>query len=308
MIESTKTLINNITSNFNPWTNVYGLARSLMGLSLLLTLSLNDVQTIFRPSSGADQITKDNMFSLFTLVPQEYLYLNIVRYIFIIILIFVVIGYRPRFTGILHFYIAYSLNGAGITIDGGEQVNTVLSLLMIPITLTDSRKWHWGEVDKNTLLNKDIAKIITFVSYCAIRLQIAILYFHSTVAKLGNKEWVDGTAVYYYMQDKMLGLPHFIYSIFSPIFNSWLIVIPTWGTLFIQIILFSALFINKKYWNKILIFALLFHELIAIMLGLISFSIVMIGALILYLKPLENRFKFKKIKAFSYKKIFLGGY
>ncbi|MFJ7747460.1 sporulation-delaying protein SdpB family protein [Peribacillus sp. NPDC097295] len=291
--EYTTTIIN----NFNPWTNVYGLARSLMGLSLLITFLFNDVTIFFRPSSGQDTITNSGTISLFSLVPQDYFYLSIVKWIFIFILVLVVIGWRPRFTCLLHFYIAYSLNAAGTTIDGGEQVNVVMALLLIPIALTDPRKWHWDTSYIPT--NRTTSKIVSFVTYNFIRIQVAILYFHSTIAKLGNTEWVDGTAVYYYMQDTMLGLPSIFKSMANPILSSPLVVIPTWGTIILQTLLVCALFLPKKNWGKMFIFALLFHETIAIMLGLISFSTVMFGTLILYLRPLEQNYKFK---FFTYKK------
>lgn len=50
---------------------------------------------------------------------------------------------------------------------------------------------------------------IAYVAYVFIRMQVSILYFHSFTAKIANEEWLDGTAVYYYFLDPMLGLPLF---------------------------------------------------------------------------------------------------
>lgn len=39
-------------TGFNPWTNAYGLARSLIGLATLLTLLFNDSSILFKPAAG----------------------------------------------------------------------------------------------------------------------------------------------------------------------------------------------------------------------------------------------------------------
>ncbi|HDR6821024.1 TPA: HTTM domain-containing protein [Bacillus thuringiensis] len=296
----------NLGASNTPWTNVYGLARTLLALSLLLTLSLNDAQILFRPASGISEFpscTKN--ISIFCLLPSDYIYLNIIRWVCVGLLLLVVSGWRPQITGIIHWFIAYSLQVSATTLDGGEQVNAVLSLLLLPITLTDSRKWHWqSPISTDINSSREIVKsIIAVVTFFVIRFQVAILYLHSTIAKLFNAEWVDGTAVYYYLADPMLGLPPLIYNLVKPILSSPLVVVATWGTLLLQICLFGALFAPRKYWNKFLILALVFHESIALMLGLVSFSVTMCGALILFLRPWDQEFKFiKKIALFHNKK------
>jgi hypothetical protein len=73
-----------------------------------------------------------------------------------------------------------------------------------------------------------------------------------------------------------------------------LVVLPTWGTLILQFTLFAAFFASKKTWKYYLALAIIMHEMFALMLGLTSFSIIMIGALILYLRPLEQPFNLFK--------------
>lgn len=277
----------------NPWTNVYGLSRSLLALATALTLILNDVQILFRPSSGMMEFPYcEGNISIFCIVPNDYIYLNLIRWISVILLLIIASGWRPRVTGIIHWWISYSVQVSAITIDGGEQVTAVLTLLLLPITLTDDRKWHW-ERNYGQILSSQIVsmRIIALVSFVAIRFQIAILYFHSTAAKLFNPEWIDGTAVYYYLNDPMLGLPSLILNIINPVLTSSWVVVMTWGALILQTFLFLALFSPKRYWSYFLYGALIFHELIAVMLGLITFSISMCAALILYLRPNDMEFK-----------------
>ena len=129
------------------WTNVYGLARTLLALSLMLTLLVNPAHYFFRPAAGIpDYPLCTNNLSLFCLVPRDYFFLELVKWIFILLLMVVASGWRPRFTGLIHFYIAFSFHSSAVSLDGGEQVNVVLTLLLLPITLTDKRKWHWEKV------------------------------------------------------------------------------------------------------------------------------------------------------------------
>ncbi|GGA91153.1 sporulation-delaying protein SdpB family protein [Ornithinibacillus halotolerans] len=283
--------INHSVLNFNPLSNVYGLARSFIALGTLVTLLFNSTDTLFRPMAGIDDYPSGiGAISLFNLVPNETIYLTIVKWLFVIGLIVIMSGWRPRYTGILHWYIAYSFNTAAATLDGGDQVAVVLTFLLIPITLADSRKWHWDRAD----LPSEGHKVFTAVPYFFIRVQVAVIYFHSTIAKLFNPEWRDGTAVYYYLNDPMLGLNDIFLTLVNPILNGPLVVLPTWGTLILQFVLFAAFFAPKSAWNYYLIIGIVMHEIFALMLGLASFSITMIGALILYLRPLDQPFKFFK--------------
>lgn len=299
-IEKLNDSITNWAYAILPWTNVYGLARSIMAISTALTLALNDASIFFRPGGGfSTPNCSTNIPAVFCLVPNNYIYLNLVRWICVIILLIVASGWRPRITGIFHWWISYSLQVSALTIDGGEQVSAVFTLLLLPIALTDPRKWHWESYKQHepTLDKRHLyLRVIALVTFLAIRLQVAILYFNSFVSKLADQDWVNGTAVYYYAQHLMLGFPPILMDMFDFVLTSKLVVIPTWGTLLIQFLLFAALFSSKKYWNAIFLAALFMHELFAVMFGLISFSMIMCAILILYLRPIEKEFKFNLVK------------
>lgn len=288
-------LIDNIIMRWNkltPWTNVYGLSRSILAFSTFLTLLLNDVSYLFKPASGMDDypakiILKHTFFSF---GENNYLTLNILKLIALVILFLVIIGWRPRITAIPHWYLMVSLQNNLTVVDGGTQIAAVLTLLMIPIALMDDRKWHWQVSTKTNLY----AKILSFVTYNVIRIQIALLYFDSIVKKLAVDEWIDGTAVYYYINDPIVGFNSFFENISHWFVDSPLIVLPTWGTLLVQTVLFLALFAPKKYWPSILVIGIFMHEIFALLLGLVSFSITMTGVLIIYLLPIENQLNFSK--------------
>jgi antimicrobial peptide system SdpB family protein len=172
-----------------------------------------------------------------------------------------------------------------MTMDGGEQVMMVLTLLLVPLTLTDSRKWHWQkQKTPNPLSNSYMIAFITGLCvYITIRIQVAIIYLNAAYAKTKGEHWVDGTAVYYFLQDTLLGIYDGWSTNILPIFDSPLVIIPTWGTIVLEFLLFAALFSQKKHWKWFLTLGLLFHFSIAVFIGLYSFVMVMFAGLILFL-------------------------
>lgn len=287
-----------IYKNFNPWNNVIGLARTFLGLALLVLLLFNPMKNIFLKSSDSDTLSKDAFLNILSYLPNDYLYFEIVRWIFVIIIVLVVIGWRPRYTALPHLYVAYCVNSGGMVIDGGEQVGYVFALLLLPILLFDKRKWHWQKQSQNS----SGVNILAYVTYIFIRIQVAIIYLHSFSGKIYNDDWLNGTAVYYYLNDPMLGSLPLIDFIIEPILESPLIALITWLALIIQLILVCGLFLDQRYWKTMFWFALLFHESIAIFLGLFTFSLAMVGVLIIYLRPLNNEFKFKILEKYKWRK------
>ncbi|MDK9867106.1 MULTISPECIES: sporulation-delaying protein SdpB family protein [Staphylococcus] len=285
--------------HFNCLSNVYGLGRALIAFSTLLTLLLNPVHELFAPMSGIDRYpTGNGILSLFNIVPPNYFYLSIVKWTFIVFLLLIIIGWRPRYTGIIHWYISYSFYTAASTLDGGDQVAVALTFLLIPITLVDGRKWHWS----NSNFTNNFSRVVAIVPYYMIRLQVSLIYLHSFLAKISREEWINGTAVYYYLHDPLFGLNDFFLSMLDPILKSWLVVIPTWGTLIVQLLLFGALFAPKNHWKYYFIIGIFMHEIFALMLGLFSFSAAMAGALILYLIPINKKLKLTGGKNENYQK------
>ena len=281
----------------NPWTNVYGITRSILALSTFLTLLFNKTEYLFKPAAGIDSYPFRILdFTLFGFGQDNYLMLTIFKYFALLILFLVIIGWRPRITGILHWYIALSVQSDMIVIDGGSQIAAILTFLLIPITLTDNRKWHWSKLERN---NHTHSKIIVFITYFFIRLQIAIVYFDSVVEKLKVQEWVDGTAVYYFTKDPIMGFNSVFTMLSNWIVESPFVVLITWLTLLVQMILVFALVLPKKYWKSILIVAILMHEVIALFLGLITFSLTMLRALIIYLVPITDHISLKNLKLYK---------
>lgn len=277
----------------SPWTNVYGLARSLLAAGTFGTLAFSSSDTLFHPvlgmppppyCPGAAQI------SLFCLASEH---LEVARWLAVIILALVISGWRPRWTALLHWWVAFSLQVSASIPDGGDQVNAMLTLLLLPVALTDGRRWHWslpkdfGSSPAN--IREESQRVAAHMTLLLIRLQVAAIYFHAAVGKLGVQEWVDGTVLYYWLTDPTFGTPGWMRPTMLTLVATPLgVALMTWGVLVLEFLLALGLLLPKRTWHYLLLAGIAFHLGIAVMMGLISFSLAMFGALLLYLRPVDQ--------------------
>jgi antimicrobial peptide system SdpB family protein len=105
------------------------------------------------------------------------------------------------------------------------------------------------------------------------------------------EEWLNGTVLYYWLIDPVVGLPDWL-RFMTPLLSSSFVVLLTWGTLVLEIILFMALFAPKRWWKALLISGIIFHAGIAVTMGLVTFGLAMFAGLILYLRPADEEFSF----------------
>lgn len=275
-----------------PWSNVYGLARSLLAAGTLLTLAVHDARTLFAPTGQTlEELTAAIPLaraSLFFLVPD----LELARWLAIAGLALVVSGWRPRWTGVLHWWISASFAISCVLIDGGDQVTAVLTALLVPATLTDPRPWHWSALPApSRRLSGKTAALVAASALLVVRLQVAAIYLHAAVGKLGVTEWVDGTAVYYWFTHPVFGLPAALQPIAMPVLSSALgVTLITWGTIALELLLAAALVADRRLWRPLLVAGLVFHAGIVGAHGLVTFFFAMAGALVLYLRPHERPF------------------
>ena len=144
-----------------------------------------------------------------------------------VLLVVIISGWLPRVTGVLHCWVCYSLVNSSLLVDGGDHVNLVLSSLLLPITLTDPRKWHWSKVARTSeseTTASGFRRLTAWSAHTVIRLQVAIIYLHAAFAKCSVDEWQNGTATYYWLSDPQYGLPDWLRPLVLPIFRQrpWL--------------------------------------------------------------------------------------
>jgi antimicrobial peptide system SdpB family protein len=274
----------------SPWTNVYGLARTLLALGTLGTLVFSPPAALFTPAAGLPAppyCTGAGAISMYCVVPGGNL--QLARLVSIAILVLAASGWRPRYTAMPHWWVAFSLQASISIPDGGDQVAAVLTLLLLPVALADRRRWHWGVASVDD--DRPSATLTAMAAMLLIRIQVAGIYLHASVAKLGTTEWRDGTALFYWLNDPSFGAPRWLRGILQPIitFGPTLAVL-TWGTMVLEFALALGLFLAKRRWPPLLLGGIMLHGGIAIFMGLWSFALAMFAALILHMRPWERPF------------------
>lgn len=149
----------------------------------------------------------------------------------------------------------------------------------------DKRKNLWYEQDSKNLHFNFIANL----SLLLTSVQMSFVYFHAAVAKIYKvAEWIRSIVVYYYFRDNLFGYSNWMNPLLDGLLTSKFVFFITWGTLFLELLLSYALFMPKHWKRFLLPFGLLFHFLIIVIFGLVSFFFSMAGGLVLYLLPMNT--------------------
>jgi antimicrobial peptide system SdpB family protein len=276
----------------SPWTNVYGVARSLLALGTLLTLCGNSADLLFRPlGTSISEVASNSVaikmsyFSIFSEVD-----ISVLKWVAAGLLLPVLVGWRPRVMAVPHWWLTYSLSTSSVIIEGGDQVASILTLLLLPVALTDRRKWVWSEPRFPDRFGQRLfSSLLANSALAAIRVQVAVIYLFSFAAKIQNREWSNGTALYYWLLTPTFGAPEWLRpALTSFLSHGFVAVALTWGVLVLESLLFAGIGMSVRARGVLLWVGLLFHFAIILGHGLFTFFLAMAGAQILYLRsPLQ---------------------
>lgn len=268
------------------WSPNVGLARTLVMLSGLGTLASSSTSTLLRPAAGLSypHCSGPAELASWCLVGPEHF--ELIRWVSCAILLVAAIGIYPRFTAIPAWWVLFSTQAAATTVDGGDQIAANLALLLIPVSLTDGRRWHWTA---NSALSGPTRTLVAKTALFVIAIQVSYIYLNAVLSKLSVPEWIDGTAVYYWMHDPMFGPSEPLReTIAAMVLNPWLLAAATWGTLVIEFALGISLLLPRALRWPFLVAGVGLHISIATVMGLWSFAFTMVGGLILLLIPGGN--------------------
>lgn len=195
-----------------------------------------------------------------------------------------VAGFVTRVTGPLTYVWAFSLFARnGYLLDGGDNMMIiVLFYLMFCRTdayLSVARLWrserYTGPVATPVASSRwwsPIPVVLHNMALVAIVVQLAFLYGTSGLTKVQGEMWQSGVALYYVLRVQEFTLPgvaHYIYE------NAWLVVVASYVTVLEQVA-YPFMLLNK-YAKRISVFMVIqMHLGIAVLMGLITFSTVMI--------------------------------
>lgn len=278
-----------------PWTNVAGAARTLLALGTLSTLAAHDADMLFRPlgveAGEALSGTVLLRFSIFSLLSGSRL--ELARWLCVAGLCLVASGWRPRLTGLLHWWISASFAASCVIVDGGDQVTAVLTLLVLPLVLTDPRRSHWAAAPETSPGAAAAARaLIARSALLVIRIQVALIYLVSCASKFAVREWTNGTALYYWFLHPVFGVSGWRRDLLLPVLTHPAgVALLTWGVLAFEALLFAGLVMEKRLRPGLLAAGCLFHFGTVVVHGLFSFFLAMAGALVLYLRSPQQQFR-----------------
>ncbi len=132
---------------------------------------------------------------------------------------------------------------------------------------------------------------------------MSVLYFDAAIEKIKIKEWIDGTAVYYWFNDPIFGAVGIWHYLFGFLFTSPLATpVIAWSVMLFELVLGSGIFMSERYKPKLFTLAVLFHLFIILIHGLFSFFFSVVGGLILYLLPINFQITHLTNKFIQWKK------
>lgn len=271
--------------------NSYVVLRVGLALNTLLSLMFNSIDTLFPELIEHNEEMYSKMvfgttnFSMFV-------YENIILFkiLSIGVLLSVISGVYPRITGILHFFVAFIYFRIAIFVDGGDQLTSNITFLLIPMTLVDSNSNHWKR--KDDTITSDASKIIFLSFEFLIMIQIAVLYLNSAIDKIPVKEWADGTAIWYWFTHETFGANYFLLDMVKSLLaHPYIIYFLSWGVILLELCIALFLLANKNtFWAKsIFVLGLILHLGIIFIHGIFTFALVMIACLLFYFKIFETK-------------------
>lgn len=280
-----------VIRDVTPFTPVLGLARSLLAVATLATLlATPSGQLFFRSVNFPDGVTCDRPLSggsLFCLFRGDDGGIAIT--IAVVVLVAVISGFFPAATALPHWWVAWSFNMTSPIPDGGDQVSSVLTLLLIPVLLGDRRRNHWRP-DRTYASRASVFKVLAYVGLTLVWVQVCVIYFHAAVGKFPVEEWANGTVLWYWFHDPTFAPAEPLRTVMLWIVGSAVGgALLAYGSLATELLLALALFAGARFRAVMLIGGGLFHLGIAVSFGLWSFSTTMLAALLLYLVRPSSR-------------------
>ena len=262
------------------WSPLQGAGRSAIAFSqiliLLFTSSSNLSPDIDLTSEG--RCTGIKSASAYCLIEGNE---QTVSYIFSALLILVIAGYFPFLISALHLYITLCLTNFITVPDGGDSVAVLATIALLLLSLADNRRNHWySPKPRSTALGIRVG--IGIAAAWGLRFQLAYIYLNAAIAKLSPEEWRTGTAFYYITKSEMFGAPDWLMTPIDFMVSIPIITIAfTWGTILFESLMALIFAIGSVKARRIaLACSIVFHIGIALIIGIASFAVIMIGIVI----------------------------
>lgn len=261
-----------------PVSPVIGIGRSLLALSQASVLIFSDTRSFFVPVGETTFELACNSFlgkaSLFCAVPD----LQIASALHIVMFLVVASGVLPGYTCFIHVYASYSFLAPLALPDGGDMIAGSLALILVFAYAGDQRRTHWSEFGARGVIATGISEGAQF----AIKVQVAYIYLHSATAKFPVEAWADGSEMYLVTRQEMFGTSGWIGDIARLVTaQPFMTLALSWGAVMMELAIVALIFIPGRNAARVaILLAAGLHLAIIALIGLGSFGLIMIGAVL----------------------------
>jgi antimicrobial peptide system SdpB family protein len=265
---------------FEPRGKQLAVARSLLATAQLAPLLFASDDTLFRSAAGlvdAPDCGGLRASSMWCMTGLGQAGISTGRLLGILVLLSVAAGVVPKWTCVPHWYVTFSF-AAGVNVpNGGDQVAEVITLLLIPICLGDTRRWQWSWPSRPLPPNWRGA---AYAAWLGTRYQLSIIYCWAALAKLASPSWRHGRAIALIFGDPTYGLPPWLRGL-----GGWIAdhpsvdLLATWTVIGMELLIAAALlYLTPRRRRTVLVFAVVLHGGIIFAMGLGTFGATMIAA------------------------------
>ncbi|MUN64559.1 hypothetical protein GMA12_15650 [Kocuria sediminis] len=196
-----------------------------------------------------------------------------------LVLISVVVGVLPRLTAVLHWWVSLSISTSFALVDGGEAVAQVATFFLVLICAGDSRTWQWGA--RTPPRDRSRLTPVSWAGHIGLRAQMAYVYLDSSLSKLAVPDWQQGSAVYYVLRGEFFGAGNWLGRVVADLSGVPVVALTlTWGTIALEVAIAVLLLVRNRWRVIALVLCVLLHLGIVAVVGLWSFGLIMMGAVI----------------------------
>lgn len=277
-------------NEFVPTGRAVGIVRSVLAMATFLEIASTPSRYLFFGApdvGGAERCGGISAVSIWCMAGREEGGSVAARTLSLIVLAIVASGYRPRWLGIPHWFVTFSLTASMTQPDGGDHVASIATLLLVPLSLGDGRTWHWLD---HANLYPPLWRGSAYAAWLCWRWQMIVIYVQAAGSKLAVPQWRSGSALTSVAANPDFGFPAHLHRFVEPLLaNSSADAVLAWGVLGIELSIACCALIGRRARSTAAALAIVLHGAIALAMGLVVFSLVMIAFdLVLWIGPRQD--------------------
>lgn len=194
----------------------------------------------------------------------------------IIVAVLFTLGWHTRMIAVAHFLLTYSLFERNpVLLDGGDNLARIVLLYLLLVDCgarlsLDARRRRPRPADT---LPYHVGSLAHHAGLALIMMQVAVLYLTSGLYKMQGEMWQNGTALYYILRVQEFTWPGVSEHVYT---NGIIVTLLTYSTVLFQLA-FPLLLLHHRLRLPAVLAAVALHTGIALMMGLLTFSLIMIS-------------------------------